>query len=157
MIGNRRMQIDLQIDAAEAPEPDSIIAWAQWASGELLDLPPLADDTELSIQVLDEDAIQTLNREFRGKDKPTNVLSFPYEAMPGVEIPLLGDIVLCAGVIAREAKEQQKSLQDHWAHMLVHGVLHLRGFDHIEDDEAEEMEALERSILSAHGVSDPYE
>lgn len=151
------MQIDLQIDAAEAPEPDSIIAWAQWASGELLDLPPLADDTELSIQVLDEDAIQTLNREFRGKDKPTNVLSFPYEAMPGVEIPLLGDIVLCAGVIAREAKEQQKSLQDHWAHMLVHGVLHLRGFDHIEDDEAEEMEALERSILSAHGVSDPYE
>ena len=151
------MQIDLQIDAAEAPEPDSIIAWAQWASGELLDLPPLADDTELSIQVLDEDAVQTLNREFRGKDKPTNVLSFPYEAMPGVEIPLLGDIVLCAGVIAREAKEQQKSLQDHWAHMLVHGVLHLRGFDHIEDDEAEEMEALERSILSAHGVSDPYE
>ncbi len=151
------MQIDLQIDAAEAPEPDSIIAWAQWASGELLDLPALADDTELSIQVLDEDAVQTLNREFRGKDKPTNVLSFPYEAMPGVEIPLLGDIVLCAGVIAREAKEQQKSLQDHWAHMLVHGVLHLRGFDHIEDDEAEEMEALERSILSAHGVSDPYE
>ncbi|MGB0966019.1 MAG: rRNA maturation RNase YbeY [Litorivicinus sp.] len=151
------MQIDLQIDAAEAPEPDSIIAWARWASGELLDLPALPEQTELSIQVLDDTAVQNLNREFRGKDVPTNVLSFPYEAMPGIDVPLLGDIVLCAPVIAREAAEQGKNLHDHWAHMLVHGVLHLRGFDHIRDDEAEEMEALERAILSAHGVSDPYE
>lgn len=151
------MQIDLQIEAAEAPEPDSIIAWAQWASGELNDLPPLDDATELAIQVVDEATIQQLNRDFRNKDKPTNVLSFPYEPMPGIELPLLGDIVLCAPVIAQEAAEQNKPLNDHWAHMLVHGVLHLRGFDHIEDSEAEEMESLERTLLAKHGVSDPYE
>lgn len=157
MTRNRRMQIDIQIDAAEAPEPDSIIAWAEWASGELNDGLALTQDTELSIQVVDEPAIQQLNRDYRHQDKPTNVLSFPYEAMPGINLPLLGDIVLCAPVIAREAREQGKALADHWAHMTVHGVLHLRGYDHIEEAQAEEMEALERGILAKHGVGNPYE
>ena len=157
MTRNRRMQIDIQIDAAEAPEPDSIIAWAEWASGELNDCLALTQDTELSIQVVDEPAIQQLNRDYRHQDKPTNVLSFPYEAMPGIELPLLGDIVLCSPVIAREAREQGKALADHWAHMTVHGVLHLRGYDHIEEAQAEEMEALERGILAKHGVGNPYE
>ena len=151
------MQIELQIDTSESPEPDSIIAWAEWASGEILDLPALSPQTELSIQVLDEAAMQTLNHQFRNKSKPTNVLSFPYEPMPGVSLDLLGDIALCAPVIQREAAEQGKSLMDHWAHMLVHGMLHLRGFDHIEDDEAEVMEALEIELLAKHGIQNPYE
>lgn len=151
------MQIDLQIDAADAPEPDSIIAWAHWAAGELNDTPALAEDTELSVQVLNATAIQALNRDYRGKDQPTNVLSFPYEAMPGVELSLLGDVVLCADVINTEADQQNKLREHHWAHMVVHSVLHLRGYDHIEDDEAEEMEALERQILAQNGVANPYE
>lgn len=151
------MQIDLQIDASEAPEPDSIIAWAHWAAGELNGIPALSDDTELSVQVLDATAIQSLNRDYRGKDRPTNVLSFPYDPMPGVELNLLGDVVLCADVINAEAEEQNKNRDHHWAHMVVHSVLHLRGFDHIQDDEAEEMEALERQILAQNGVANPYE
>lgn len=151
------MLIELQIDTSESPEPDSIIAWAEWASGEILDLPALNPQTELSIQVLDEAAMQTLNHQFRDKNKPTNVLSFPYEPMPGVTLDLLGDIALCAPVIQQEAAEQGKSLMDHWAHMLVHGMLHLRGFDHIDDEEAEVMEALEIELLAKHGIQNPYE
>ena len=119
--------------------------------------PALNPQTELSIQVIDETAMQTLNHQFRDKNKPTNVLSFPYEPMPGVTLDLLGDIALCAPVIQQEAAEQGKSLMDHWAHMLVHGMLHLRGFDHIEDEEAEVMEALEIELLAKHGIQNPYE
>ncbi|MGB0958456.1 MAG: rRNA maturation RNase YbeY, partial [Litorivicinus sp.] len=107
------MIVDVQSDGLESaehdtPEPDSIIAWAEWASGELDQTPALAADTELSVQLLSEPEMQALNREFRGKDRSTNVLSFPFEAMPGVDVPLLGDIALCPAVIAREAAEQNK-------------------------------------------------
>ena len=94
---------------------------------------------------------------YRGKDKPTNVLSFPFECPPGVEdFPLLGDLIICRQVVEQEASEQQKTLESHWAHMVIHGSLHLLGYDHIEDDEAEEMEALEKEFMQALNYPDPY-
>lgn len=112
--------------------------------------------TELSIRIVDAKEGRTLNRDYRGKDYATNVLSFPVELPPGVKLPLIGDLVICAPVVAREAAEQGKHARDHWAHMTVHGVLHLLGYDHIEDDEAEAMEALETRILAGLGIDDPY-
>ncbi|SDM20089.1 probable rRNA maturation factor [Modicisalibacter muralis] len=111
---------------------------------------------ELTIRLVDDDESRALNRDYRGKDAPTNVLSFPFEPPPGVDLALLGDLVICHGVVVREAAEQGKSVADHYAHMIVHGTLHLLGYDHIEDGEAEEMERLEREILAATGISDPY-
>ncbi len=113
--------------------------------------------TELSIRIVDAKEGRRLNRDYRGKDYATNVLSFPAELPPGVKLPLIGDLVICAPVVAREAKEQHKLPRDHWAHMTVHGVLHLLGYDHIEDAEAEAMEALETRILAGLGIADPYD
>jgi probable rRNA maturation factor len=112
--------------------------------------------TELAIRIVDTDEGRTLNREYRGKDYATNVLSFPAELPPGLNLPLIGDLAICAPVVAREAAEQGKRPLDHWAHMTVHGVLHLLGYDHIEDAEAEAMEALETRILAGLGIADPY-
>jgi probable rRNA maturation factor len=112
--------------------------------------------TELSIRLVDADEGRALNRDFRGKDYATNVLSFPVELPPGVRSPLIGDIVLCAPVVAREALEQGKRLRDHFAHLTVHGVLHLLGHDHHLDDDAQRMEALEVRILARMGIADPY-
>lgn len=111
---------------------------------------------ELTIRFVDAEEGRTLNRDYRGKDYATNVLSFPVELPPGVKLPLIGDLVICAPVVAREAKEQGKPARNHWAHMTVHGVLHLLGYDHIDDDEAEAMEALETRILAGLGIDDPY-
>lgn len=115
---------------------------------------------EVAVLFTDDAAIAEINAEWRGKDKPTNVLSFPTPddmPVPEGEPRLLGDIVLAHGVIAREAEEQGKTLRDHTAHLIVHGTLHLLGYDHEADDEAEEMEALETRILKGLGISDPYE
>jgi len=112
--------------------------------------------TELSIRIVDAKEGRELNRDYRGKDYATNVLSFPVELPPGVKLPLIGDLVICAPVVAREAAEQDKLPRNHWAHMTVHGVLHLLGYDHIEDAEAEAMEALEARILAGLGMDDPY-
>ena len=112
--------------------------------------------TELYIRIVDTDEGRALNRDYRGKDYATNVLSFPVELPPGIALPLIGDLAICAPVVAREAKEQSKLPRDHWAHMTVHGVLHLLGYDHIEDAEAEAMEALETRILAGLGIADPY-
>lgn len=119
-------------------------------------------DTRCDVAVLftDDAAIAEINAEWRGSDKPTNVLSFPTPEdmpVPAGESRLLGDIVLARGVIGREAAEQGKALHDHTAHLIVHGTLHLLGYDHESDDEAEEMEALETRILKGLGISDPYE
>lgn len=111
---------------------------------------------ELSIRIVDAKEGRMLNREYREKDYATNVLSFPVELPPGVSLPLIGDLVICAPVVVRESKEQGKAPNDHWAHMTVHGVLHLLGYDHIEDAEAEAMEALETRILAGLGIDDPY-
>ncbi|HIF9114656.1 TPA: rRNA maturation RNase YbeY [Photobacterium damselae] len=113
-------------------------------------------DAEVTIRLVDEAESHQLNLEYRGKDRPTNVLSFPFEAPPGMEMDLLGDLVICRQVVEREAPEQNKTLTAHWAHMVVHGSLHLLGYDHIEDDEAEEMEALETEIMEKMGFPDPY-
>jgi probable rRNA maturation factor len=93
---------------------------------------------------------------YRGMDKPTNVLSFPFEAPPGMEMPLLGDLIICRQVVEKEAKEQDKELLAHWAHMVIHGSLHLLGYDHIVDEEAEEMESIETEIMQGLGYPDPY-
>jgi probable rRNA maturation factor len=111
---------------------------------------------ELSIVLVDEAEARALNQRYRARDYATNVLSFPVELPAGIRSPLLGDLVICAPVIAREADEQHKPLAHHYAHMVVHGCLHLLGHDHIEDIEAERMERLERRILARLGIADPY-
>ena len=112
--------------------------------------------TELNILVVGSAAGRRFNRQFRERDYATNVLSFPYEAAPGEHTGLLGDLVICAPVVAREAREQRKTVRDHFAHLTIHGVLHLLGYDHETDRDAERMEALERHILAELGVADPY-
>lgn len=112
--------------------------------------------TELSIRIVDAEEGRALNRDYRGKDYATNVLSFEAELPPGLKLPLIGDMVICAPVVAREAAEQGKRARDHWAHLTVHGTLHLLGHDHIVDAEAEAMEALETRILATLGIADPY-
>lgn len=117
---------------------------------------PFQPDAEVTVRLVDEAESHALNLEYRGKDKSTNVLSFPFEVPEGIELDLLGDLVICRQVVEKEAKEQNKPLEAHWAHMVVHGSLHLLGYDHIEDDEAEEMESLETEIMTDMGYTDPY-
>ncbi|MFA6231296.1 MAG: rRNA maturation RNase YbeY [Rhodanobacter sp.] len=111
---------------------------------------------ELSIRIVGIDEGRALNRDYRGKDYATNVLSFPAGLPPGIDLPLIGDLAICAPVVLREAAEQSKLARDHWAHLTIHGVLHLLGHDHVEDAEAERMERLETRILAALGIADPY-
>lgn len=113
-------------------------------------------DSELSIRIVDAHEGRELNRDYRRRDYATNVLSFPAELPAGMKLPLLGDLVICAPVVTREAAEQGKCLRDHYAHMTVHGTLHLLGYDHEDDSDAERMEALERKALNQLGVADPY-
>ncbi|MDP2574828.1 rRNA maturation RNase YbeY [Vibrio penaeicida] len=119
-------------------------------------IPLFQPQAEVTIRIVDVEESQQLNHEYRGKDKPTNVLSFPFEVPPGIEMDLLGDLIICRQVVELEAKEQDKNATAHWAHMVVHGSLHLLGYDHIEDEEAEEMEALETEIMQSMGFEDPY-
>lgn len=114
-------------------------------------------EQEITVRIVDKDESQQLNHEYRGKDKPTNVLSFPFESPPGIDMNLLGDLVICADIVSEEAQQQNKSALHHWYHMLVHGSLHLMGFDHLEDHDADHMEALEIAILAKIGVDDPYQ
>ena len=113
-------------------------------------------EADLAIRIVGTKEGRSLNRHYRGKDYATNVLSFPAELPEGVKLPLLGDLVLCAPVVAREAREQGKPLAAHYAHLTVHGVLHLLGWDHEDARDAECMEALEREILAGLGIDDPY-
>ncbi|MBP7367165.1 MAG: rRNA maturation RNase YbeY [Pseudoxanthomonas sp.] len=113
-------------------------------------------EADLAIRIVDEREGQALNRHYRGKDYATNVLSFPAELPEGVKLPLLGDLVICAPVVAREAAEQGKPVAAHYAHLTVHGVLHLLGWDHEHDKDAEAMEQLEREVLAELGLPDPY-
>lgn len=113
-------------------------------------------NAELAIRIVGAREGRVLNRTWRGRDYATNVLSFPAELPRGVTVPLLGDLVICAPVVAREAREQRKPLRDHYAHLTVHGVLHLIGHDHENATQAARMEALERRVLSKFGVPDPY-
>lgn len=112
--------------------------------------------TELSIRIVGDDEGRALNMQYRERDYATNVLSFPADLPPALKLPLIGDLVICATVIADEAQVQGKRLHDHYAHMTVHGVLHLLGHDHQADEDAERMEALEARILAGLGITDPY-
>ncbi|MHA7881086.1 MAG: rRNA maturation RNase YbeY [Saccharospirillum sp.] len=150
------LTLDIQVATEATPLPDAsqLELWVATA------LPPSRTATEMSIRLVDETEGRDLNRDYRGKDYATNVLSFPFDLPPGVDDPdamaLLGDLVLCAPVVAREASEQGKALMHHWAHLVIHGTLHLLGHDHIEPEAAEAMEALEIDILSRLGLPDPY-
>lgn len=148
-----KMIIDLQIACEEEsglPTAEQIEQWATAA------VQPQSDEVEMTVRIVDEAESHALNLNYRGKDRPTNVLSFPFECPDEVELPLLGDLVICRQVVEREAQEQDKPVMAHWAHMVVHGSLHLLGYDHIEDDEAEEMESLETQIMTGLGFADPY-
>ena len=145
--------LDLQLaceDNSGLPEESQFQTWLNAV------IPQFQEESEVTIRVVDTAESHSLNLTSRGKDKPTNVLSFPFEVPPGMEMSLLGDLVICRQVVEKEAQEQGKPLEAHWAHMVVHGSLHLLGYDHIEDDEAEEMEALETEIMLALGYEDPY-
>jgi probable rRNA maturation factor len=150
--GSPESAVDVQY-AVSAEGVPAEVALREWA---LQALPDDKKDAEVTIRVVDEAEITMLNREYRGKEGATNVLSFPYEAMPGIETALLGDVVICAPVVAMEAVTQQKPLEAHWAHMVVHGVLHLLGFDHHKDTEARDMEERETQLLARLGYDNPY-
>jgi probable rRNA maturation factor len=134
------------------PHRSSFVAWVEAA----LPRARRRRNPVLSIRIVDEAEGRALNRNYRKRDHATNVLSFAADMPPGSKVPLLGDLVICAEVLAREAAEQGKQLRDHYAHMTVHGTLHLLGYDHEADADAERMEALERKILASLGIADPY-
>ena len=145
--------VDLQVATENIeglPTEAQIVQWATAA------VQPEGDEIEMTVRIVDEAESHELNLTYRGKDRPTNVLSFPFECPDEVELLLLGDLVICRQVVEREAAEQEKPLMAHWAHMVVHGSLHLLGYDHIEDNEAEEMESLETQIMQGLGFDDPY-
>lgn len=147
-----RLIVDIQrvVDADDLPTDEQLVRWAQagWQQ---------AHESEVTLRLVDETESRELNHQYRDKDKPTNVLSFPFEAPAGITVPLAGDLVICAPVVAREATEQNKTAEAHWAHMVIHGLLHLQGYDHIEANEAEVMETLEIRLLDELGFSNPYE
>ena len=149
------LDIQRASETLDIPDDEHFKQWVECTISHSSDTP--TSETELSIRIVDEPESQALNREYRQKDKPTNVLSFPADLPDVVDIPLLGDLVICAPVVIREANEQHKPAEAHWAHMVVHGVLHLMGYDHIEDDDAEVMEALEIQLLGKMGFDSPYE
>ena len=147
------IELDLQLatEARDLPAEAQLRRWVELA------LRQRTADSELTIRLVDAEEGQELNRTYRHKDYATNVLSFPAEVPDGLlDIPLLGDLVICVPVVEREAREQNKALEAHWAHLVIHGCLHLLGYDHIDDEEAEEMEGLERQLLAELGYPDPY-
>lgn len=151
-----QIEIQLADDADEPPEPAALTAWARAALAAAGHA-----DAMVTIRVVGEEEGRAFNRDYRGRDHPTNVLSFPFaevppEALAELGAPYLGDVAICAPVVRREADEQGKPAEAHWAHMVVHGVLHLAGHDHHEEAGAEVMEARERAILADLGFADPY-
>jgi probable rRNA maturation factor len=149
--------VDLQLACEETKTPD-LAQFQHWVDSALaIALPDNNKVFELTIRLVDSLESRQLNNQFRGQDKPTNVLSFPFEVPDGIELNLLGDLVICIDVMKNEAKSQNKALFDHWAHLIVHGCLHLLGFDHINETEALMMEALEIKILATLAINNPYE
>lgn len=147
------VHIDIQInsDSTQLPKEEEMLRWATAAVG------THRDEAEISLLIVDIEEGARLNHQWRGKEGPTNVLSFPSDLPEELQLPLLGDLVICAPVVEKEALDQVKTLESHWAHMIVHGTLHLLGYDHIEDSEAEEMESLETAIMEQLGYPDPYQ
>lgn len=153
------MTVDIQYACEDAGVPDEheIRFWVELAAQQSNRLPE--QPAEFAVRIVGEAEIQTLNQLYRNKDSATNVLSFPAGAIAGLPDEAarqMGDIVVCASVVRDEALRQGKSLEDHWAHMLVHGTLHLLGYDHSRDAEAEAMEQLEIAVLGSRGIANPY-
>lgn len=146
--------IDLQCAHSGGQTVPELEAFACWVEAVLHS--QHIDAAELTIRTVDADESQLLNRDYRGQDKPTNVLSFPFDSDIPLPVRLLGDLVICVPVMAQEAAEQDKPLLHHWAHLVVHGTLHLLGYDHIEDNEAAHMEQLETELLATLDIPDPY-
>lgn len=150
----------LTIDIAVASQRDGLPShdlMKRWIAAALeAGAQPPRPEAEVSVYVVDDEEGQELNLRYRGKDKPTNVLSFPADLPAELNLPLLGDLVVCAPVVAREALEQGKTEEAHWAHMLVHGTLHLLGYDHIDPEDAETMESLETGIMTRLHYPAPY-
>ncbi|WP_019615799.1 rRNA maturation RNase YbeY [Psychromonas ossibalaenae] len=149
--------VDLQIASENEHKLPDLLSIEKWVCAALLaGLEVQREEVELTVRIVDQDESQELNNTYRGKDKPTNVLSFPFQNPPGITLPLLGDLVICKQVVEKEALQQNKSETEHWAHMLIHGTLHLLGYDHIIEQEAVEMETLETKLLMELGFADPY-
>jgi len=150
------LDIQLASQSANLPETSQI---QQWVDAALADY---AHDTEIVVRIVDTEESAELNSQYRQKQGPTNILSFPFELpealadMEDMPINLLGDLVICAPTLRDEAQQQHKPLADHWAHIIVHGVLHLLGYDHLDDDEADIMENKEISILQSLNIKNPY-
>lgn len=149
--GDIIVDLDVAAETATVPPLPDFERWVAAA------LDGLRRQAEVAIRIVDETESAGLNGQYRQKPHATNVLSFPCELPDGVELPLLGDLAICAAVVEREAQEQGKRPQAHWAHMVVHGTLHLVGFDHQSDEDAEAMESREIAILHALGFSNPYD
>lgn len=145
------VELELQIATAETGLP-AAGDFQHWASAALLS----DSGRSVVIRLVDGDESRRLNRDYRGKEMPTNVLSFVSETPVEIADNCIGDLVICAPVVTQEAARQHKPPIHHWAHMVVHGMLHLQGYDHEEQDEAEKMEQLEREILAKLGIPDPY-
>jgi probable rRNA maturation factor len=144
------IDVQLAVDDESLPSEEQLNAWALAAWQDP------ARAAQVVVRISDEAESRQLNHEFRGIDKATNVLSFPFDPIPEIDLDHVGDLVICAPVVDREAGEQGKRPEAHWAHMVVHGILHLQGYDHDTDAEAAEMEALESDILTALGYPAPY-
>ena len=148
--------VQLTVDVQYAVSADGIPGIASIRQWVLQALPTGQAAAELTIRIVDEAEITSLNMQYRGKDGATNVLSFPYEPMEGVDTELLGDVVICAPVVASEAIAQGKPLEAHWAHLVIHGVLHLLGYDHKQQHDALRMESAETELLADLGYQNPY-
>lgn len=150
--------LDLQLATEQpqlCPSEQDLLAWCILALQK-----PMPDETELTIRIVDNEESQQLNNDYRGKNQPTNVLSFPFERpidLPAeAELSLLGDLVICLPKVIAEAAEQNKPVLNHWAHLVIHGLLHLQGYDHETDPEAELMENLEVALLAKLNIDNPY-
>ena len=157
-MNDRVLALDLQLDLQIASDANSLptqTQFAQWISHTLQHLVKLSF-VEMTLGFVDVYEMTHLNETYRKKSGPTNVLSFPFTNPPGMTLPLLGDIIICADIIRDEAKAQGKSLEAHWAHMVIHGCLHLLGYDHLNDEQAQEMEPLEIYLLEGLGYKNPY-
>jgi probable rRNA maturation factor len=152
---NNAIDVDIQwaLGDIEQPIPDELIL----QTVEQVLTEHNTGQGELTVRFVDSEESQSLNNAYRAKDKPTNVLSFPSELPDFIESPLLGDLVICHAVVSQEALDQDKAINAHYQHLIVHGVLHLLGFDHIEEADAEVMEAHEITLLDKLGIDDPYQ
>lgn len=149
------LDLDLQI-ALQQPENFALPPQTEFEQWVTAALDGSMETVELTIRLVEKDESAALNTQYRDKQGATNVLSFPFEAPADVSLPLLGDLIICAPLVVDESAAQNKTQRAHWAHLVVHGILHLRSYDHIDDAEALEMEGLERKIMAYLGFDDPY-